>query len=78
MYKLAKSLSDQGPRSVADRKKGQIDKFKQHLPLLHCICNPGIRDRHWEQVRHGYCRHLFMAITLQDYFFNMELIDERL
>lgn len=30
--------------------KGKIDKFKQHLPVLHVICNPGIRDRHWEQM----------------------------
>ena len=49
MYKLTKSFGDQpGPRNVADRVKGKIDKFKQHLPVLNTICNPGIRDRHWE------------------------------
>ena len=49
MYKLTKTLGDQpGPRNVADRVKGKIDKFKQHLPILQTICNPGIRDRHWE------------------------------
>ncbi len=52
VYKLTKTLSDQpGPRNVADRVKGKIDKFKQHLPILHTICNPGIRERHWDQVR---------------------------
>ncbi len=51
VYKLTKTLSDQpGPRNVADRVKGKIDKFKQHLPILHTICNPGIRERHWEQM----------------------------
>ena len=51
VYKLTKTLSDQpGPRNVADRVKGKIDKFKQHLPILHTICNPGIRDRHWDQM----------------------------
>ena len=51
MYKLTKTLSDQpGPRTIADRCKIKIDKFKQHLPLLHTICNPGIRDRHWDQM----------------------------
>lgn len=52
MYKLTKTLSDQpGPRTIADRCKIKIDKFKMHLPLLHTICNPGIRDRHWNQVK---------------------------
>ena len=51
MYKLTKSLGDQpGPRNIADRVKGKIDKFKQHMPILHTICNPGIRDRHWQSV----------------------------
>ncbi|KAK3579501.1 hypothetical protein CHS0354_028323 [Potamilus streckersoni] len=49
MYKLTKTFADQaGPRRIADSVKGKIDKFKQHLPILHTICNPGIRDRHWE------------------------------
>ncbi|WAQ96862.1 DYH3-like protein [Mya arenaria] len=48
LYKLTKTFSDQaGPRRIADSVKGKIDKFKQHLPILHTICNPGIRDRHW-------------------------------
>ena len=51
MYKLTKSFSDvPGPRRIADSVKTKIDKFKAYLPLLHTICNPGIRDRHWEQV----------------------------
>ena len=51
MYKLTKTLGEQpGPRNVADRMKGKIDKFKAHLPILHTICNPGIRDRHWDLV----------------------------
>ncbi len=51
MYKLTKQFNDQpGPRNVADRIKGKIDKFKAHMPILQTICNPGIRDRHWEQM----------------------------
>ena len=58
MYKLTKSLSDQpGPRNIADRVKGKIDKFKQHMPILHTICNPGIRERHWESVRTVFLLH---------------------
>ena len=51
MYKLTKTFAEQhGPRRIADSVKGKIDKFKQHLPILHTICNPGIRDRHWDSV----------------------------
>lgn len=51
MYKLTKTFSDQaGPRRIADSVKKKIDIFKQHMPILNTICNPGIRDRHWTQV----------------------------
>lgn len=51
MYKLTKTFNDQaGPRRIADNVRGKIDKFKQHLPILHTICNPGIRERHWQKV----------------------------
>ena len=51
LFKLTKTFSDvPGPRRVADSTKSKIDKFKVYLPLLGCICNPGLRDRHWEQV----------------------------
>ncbi|CAB3991140.1 dynein heavy chain 3, axonemal-like, partial [Paramuricea clavata] len=51
MYKLTKSFSDvPGPKRIADSVKTKIDKFKAHLPLLQTVCNPGIRDRHWDQM----------------------------
>ncbi|ESO89088.1 hypothetical protein LOTGIDRAFT_210054 [Lottia gigantea] len=51
MYKLTKTFGDQaGPRRIADSVKGKIDKFKQHMPILQTICNPGIRDRHWDMM----------------------------
>ena len=63
VYKLSKTFSDQvGPRRSAESVRGKIDKFKQHLPILHTICNPGIRDRHWERVRAIF---LFDLIIIQ-------------
>ncbi|KAL4617872.1 dynein heavy chain 3, axonemal [Arapaima gigas] len=51
MYKLTKSFTDlPGPRRVADTFKLKMDKFKNHLPILSIICNPGIKDRHWEKI----------------------------
>ncbi|KAL0984291.1 hypothetical protein UPYG_G00139540 [Umbra pygmaea] len=51
MYKLTKYFSNlQGPRRVAESFKIKIDKFKQHMPILSTICNPGIKDRHWDMI----------------------------
>ncbi|KAB5587265.1 hypothetical protein PHYPO_G00011210 [Pangasianodon hypophthalmus] len=51
MYKLMKVFSDvAAPRRVAESFRTKIDKFKQHLPILSTICNPGIKDRHWEKI----------------------------
>ena len=27
-----------------------MDEFKQHLPLLSALCNPGLRERHWVKM----------------------------
>ena len=55
VYKLTKSFSDvPGSKRIAESVKSKIDKFKAHLPLLHTICNPGIRDRHWDEVSFDY------------------------
>ncbi|XP_042197106.1 dynein axonemal heavy chain 3 [Callorhinchus milii] len=51
MYKLTKTFADQaGPKRVAENAKLKIEKFKPHLPILSTICNPGIKERHWEQI----------------------------
>ncbi|XP_043082022.1 dynein axonemal heavy chain 3 [Puntigrus tetrazona] len=51
MYKLTKVFSDRtSPGRVTENFKKKIDKFKQHLPLLTTICNPGLKDRHWEMI----------------------------
>ena len=38
------------PCSVAVAIKSQLDTFKQRLPLLHALCSPGLRPRHWEEI----------------------------
>ncbi|XP_056593901.1 dynein axonemal heavy chain 3 isoform X3 [Triplophysa dalaica] len=51
MYKLTKLFSDRtGPGRVAENFKKKIDKFKQHLHVLTAVCNPGLKDRHWEMI----------------------------
>lgn len=51
MYKLTKTLADMpAPRRLAENVKMKIDKFKQHIPILNISCNPGMKERHWQQV----------------------------
>lgn len=58
LHKLTKSLSAlPGPRRVAKTFKGKVDQFKQHVPILSTICNPGIKDRHWEMVSTTFPGH---------------------
>ncbi len=51
MHKLIKNFADAiNPRKVADFTKHKIERFKNHLPVLQIICNPGLKERHWQAV----------------------------
>jgi len=51
MYKLSKQFNDQpGPKKVAETVRRKMEKFKQFIPLLVTICNPGLRERHWKAM----------------------------
>ena len=38
------------PLKVAETLKAQIDEFQAKLPLISCLCNKGMRERHWAEV----------------------------
>ena len=38
------------PLKVAEVLKEEIEVFRAKLPLVACICNKGMRDRHWKDV----------------------------
>ncbi|XP_008419893.1 dynein heavy chain 3, axonemal isoform X1 [Poecilia reticulata] len=51
MHKLLRAFSSlHGPSSVANTFKNRIDRFKQHVPVLTTICNPGLKSRHWDKI----------------------------
>lgn len=38
------------PLKVAQTLKAQIDEFQTKIPMISCLCNKGLRDRHWEDI----------------------------
>ena len=52
MNKMIKELvATRDPQGTAVEIKEEIDVFlKQHLPLLRLLANPGLRERHWEEM----------------------------
>ena len=39
-----------GPLCISALALGQIQNFKEHLPLVSVLCNKGLRMRHWVQL----------------------------
>lgn len=55
------------PENVATKVKADLDAFKEHVPLLHALLNPGLRDRHWKDISAvvGFTLEPDPTITLQ-------------
>merc|ERR1719272_1676435 len=55
------------PANVAAKIKTDLDNFKENVPLLHALCNPGLRDRHWKEVSNivGFSLEPDPSFTLQ-------------
>ncbi|CAF4707914.1 unnamed protein product, partial [Rotaria sp. Silwood2] len=51
LFKLERQFNNNPqPRKMANRLRVQVGEFKEKLPLIQTLFNPGLRDRHWEQI----------------------------
>jgi dynein heavy chain len=55
------------PANVAAKIKTDLDNFKENVPLLHALCNPGLRGRHWKEISNivGFALEPDPTFTLQ-------------
>ncbi len=37
------------PFKMTQAVQEQIEQFKDYLPVVHILCNPGLRQRHWDK-----------------------------
>ncbi|XP_078701931.1 dynein axonemal heavy chain 7-like isoform X3 [Branchiostoma floridae x Branchiostoma belcheri] len=87
LYKLEKGFDDiPNAQKMANKVKTKVDEFKEHMPLIGALCNPGLRDRHWEKMSEivGYTllsgedmtMAKFIDMNLEPYLTKFESISE--
>ncbi|EFX65497.1 hypothetical protein DAPPUDRAFT_333133 [Daphnia pulex] len=55
MQQLAIVFADvSAAKRVTETIRKRIEKFMGYLPLLHSVCNPGLRDRHWILISQNF------------------------
>ncbi|XP_028254184.1 dynein heavy chain 7, axonemal isoform X2 [Parambassis ranga] len=51
LYKLEKGFSDMPlVMNIVTTIKAKVDDFKEHIPMVQVLCNPGLRERHWNAM----------------------------
>ncbi|XP_067122198.1 dynein axonemal heavy chain 7-like [Centruroides vittatus] len=71
LFKLERTFSDvPDPLKIIMKVKADIDEFRKHMPLIQTICNPGLKDRHWEEMSNliGFELKHTEETTLDDMF----------
>jgi dynein heavy chain len=68
VFKLEKTFNDiPVVKELVLQIKGQIEAFKEKLPIIQTLGNPGLRERHWEKISEiaGFTIRPSPELTLQ-------------
>uniref|UniRef100_A0A6P7FSH9 Dynein heavy chain 7, axonemal isoform X1 n=1 Tax=Diabrotica virgifera virgifera TaxID=50390 RepID=A0A6P7FSH9_DIAVI len=87
VYKLEKVFSEKpATLELATTVREQIEEFKEHMPIIQTLGNPGMKERHWEKVSEivGFPITVDENLTLEkiidygldDYYEKFEAISE--
>ncbi|KAK7077277.1 Dynein heavy chain 7, axonemal [Halocaridina rubra] len=87
VYKLEKGFSDiPAAKNVVLAVRARIESFRENLPLVQTLGNPGLKERHWEKISEvvGYPLRADATTTLQrlidsnleDYLTKFETVSE--
>lgn len=71
LLKLEKSFHVPLVRKLVDVVKSAIEEFKEHMPIVMTLGNPGMKQRHWNQVSEivGFPIKVDTSMTLSKVFF---------
>lgn len=50
IVKLEKNFTEPAPKRLADNVKATIAEFRERMPVIMTLGNPGLKARHWELV----------------------------
>ncbi|KAI9224435.1 dynein heavy chain and region D6 of dynein motor-domain-containing protein [Blastocladiella britannica] len=50
VYKILSVFETSEPTAMAQKVKEELEQFKLHIPMIRVLCNPGLRERHWQAI----------------------------
>ncbi|XP_053982409.1 dynein axonemal heavy chain 7 [Hylaeus volcanicus] len=50
IYKLEKTFQEPDLKNLAISVREKIEEFRDHMPIVSTLGNPGLKARHWEQI----------------------------
>uniref|UniRef100_A0A6Q2XF97 Uncharacterized protein n=1 Tax=Esox lucius TaxID=8010 RepID=A0A6Q2XF97_ESOLU len=88
LYKLEKGFVDT-PKAlhITSSVRAEVEAFKEHIPIVQVLCNPGLRDRHWDAMsavvgfplrptEEGACVARFLPMHLEAHLASLEGVSE--
>ncbi|VDM15555.1 unnamed protein product [Hydatigera taeniaeformis] len=87
LFKLEKTFEQiPAPRKIASKIRLRVEEFKEHLPLVMTLFNPGLKERHWQQIsdvvgytlrnEEGMCLAKLIDMNLESFIPKFESISE--